>query len=368
MKHILVALALCALPATAFAQDVVCHACDHVAPYFRGVGGFIGTVADGVDEVTFVASCGSVTTTGQARIHGDTASQLFNHGNGAACDQEGGTLEIAGLEDGGWYWITEERNSAVGPLLRADVLGNETTALTNAGPGVTLAEGRGAVFLKELSTGRVGILSNILPAPEEDLEPMNACDYTGAGTPGSPYRRETSNCALGDGKTVLRALGPEDLYAGERSPIRPGGQVVRPVGAGASVDLKFDLWGNGTGHFTTAETGDPRLGHEGGIPLSAAFAGTYSSGGAGGATAIDAAGGASEGAAGLSIDAAANVATVTITPNDAYCSEDNDFSLTVTVTADATEPDQVTPGIVENPPANDEAATRSVVVVCPSGG
>ena len=368
MKHIRVALALCALPATAFAQDVVCHACDHVAPYFRGVGGFIGTVADGVDEVTFVASCGNVTTTGEAQVHGDTASQLFSHRNGLACDREDGALEIAGLEDGGWYWITEERNSAVGPLLRVDVLGNETTALTNAGPGVTLAEGRGAVFLKELSTGRVGILSNILPAPEEGLEPMNACDYTGAGTPASPYRRETSNCALGDGKAVLRVLGPEDLYTGERSPIRPGGQVVRPVGAGASVDLKFDLWGNGTGHFTTAETGDPRLGHEGGIPLTATFAGAYRSGGAVSAADIDAAGGPSEGAAGLSIDVAANVATVTITPNDAYCSEDNDYSLTVTVTADATEPDQVTPGIVENPPANDEAATRSVVVVCPSGG
>lgn len=367
MKHIRVALALCALPATAFAQNARCHACDHVAPYFRGVGGFIGTVADGVDEVTFVASCGSVTTTGQAPIHGDTASQLFNHGNGAACDQEGGTLEIAGLKDGGWYWITEARNSAVGPLLRVDVLGNETTALTSAGPGVTLAEGRGAVFLKELSTGRVGILSNILPAPQEDLETVNACDYTGAGTSASPYRRETSNCAMGDGRTVLRVLGPEGLYTGERDAIQPGGQVVRPVGEGGSVDVKFDLWGNGTGHFTTAETGNPRLGHEGGIPLTATFGGTYSSGGAGGGTAIDAAGGASEGAAGLSIDAAANVATVTITPNDDYCSENNDHPVTVTVTADATEPDQVTPNIVENPPANDEAAARSVVVVCPSG-
>lgn len=364
MKHILVALALCALPATAFAQDVACHACDHVAPYYRGVGGFIGTVAEGVDEVTFFASCGSVSVSGQARIHGDTASQLFNHANGAACDEEGGSLEIAGLEDGGWYWITEERNSAVGPLLRVDVLGNETTSLTNAGPGVTMAEGRGAVFLKELSTGRVGILSNILPAPEEDLEPVNACDYTGAGTPASPYVRETSNCAMGDGRAVLRALGPEGLYTGERNAISPGGQVIRPVAAGASVDVKFDLWGNGTGHFTTAETGDARLGHLGGTPLTATFAGTYSSGGAGGGTAIDAAGGASEGAAGLSLATADNVATMTITPNDAWCSENNDYPVTVTVTADATDPDQVTPGIVEND-AGDEAATRSVVVVCP---
>ncbi|MCY3972378.1 MAG: hypothetical protein OXG74_20785 [Acidobacteria bacterium] len=365
MKYIRVALALCALPAPAFAQNVSCQACDHVAPYFRGSGGFIGTVAEGVDEVTFVASCNSVTTTGEANIHGATASQLFNLGNGLACDQEGGSLEIAGLEDGGWYWITDETNSAVGPLLRADVLGNETTPVTSAGDGVTMSEGRGAVFLKELSTGRVGILPNILPVPEVDPEPVNVCDYTGAGTTASPYRRETSNCAMGDGKPVLRVLGPEGLYTGERSPIPAGGQVLRPVGAGGSVDVKFDLWGNGTGHFTTAETGDARLGHSGGTPLTATFTGTYSSGGAGGGTDIDAAGGVSETAAGLSIDTADDVATVTITPNETYCSEDNDHSLTVTVTADATAPDQVTPGIVENPPANDEAATSSVLVVCP---
>ena len=361
MKHIRVALALCALPAAAFAQSVVCQACDHVAPYYRGVGGFIGTVAEGAGEVTFVAFCGSVSTTGQARIHGETASQLFNHGNGLACDEEGGSLEIAGLEDGGWYWITEERNSAVGPLLRVDVLGNETTPLTSAGDGVTLAEGRGAVFLNELGTGRVGILPNILPVPEVDPEPVNVCDYTGAGTTASPYARETSNCAMGDGKPVLRVLGPAGLHTGERSAIPPGGEVVRPVGEGGPVDVKFDLRGNGTGHFTTAADGDPRLGHEGGVPLSATFAGAY---GSGGGTAIDAAGGTSEGAAGLSIATADNVATLTITPNDAWCGGENDHSLTVTVTADATEPDQVTPGIVEND-AGDEAAARAVVVVCP---
>lgn len=366
MKYIRVALALCALPAAAFAQNGRCQECDHVAPYFRGSGGFIGTVADGVDEVTFVASCGNVTTTGPARIHGETASQLFSHRNGLACDREGGTLEIAGLEDGGWYWITEERNSAVGPLLRVDVLDNETTALTGAGPGVTMEEGRGAVFLKELSTGRVGILPNILPAPDVEPAPVNVCDYTVAGTAASPtYSRETSNCMMGDGKTVLRVLGPEGLYTGERSAIPAGGEVLRPVGEGGSVDVNFDLRGNGTGHFTTAADGDARLGHAGGPALTATFTATYGSGGVGSGTAVDAAGGASESAAGLSIATAANVATLTITPNDAYCSKDNDYAATVTVTADATTPTEVTPGIVENPPDNDKAATHSVVVVCP---
>ena len=142
--------------------------------------------------------------------------------------------------------------------------------------------GKGAVYLKELSTGRVGILPTILPVPDVDPGPVNVCDYTGAGTTASPYRRETSNCMMGDGKAMLRVLGTEGLYTGERNAIPPGGEVLRPLAAGASVELTFDLRGNGSGHFTTAADGDARLGHAGGTPLSATFTGAYNAGGAGG--------------------------------------------------------------------------------------
>ena len=87
MKHIATALMLCAIPATGFTQDLSCNGCGHVAPYFRGSGGFIGTVADGVDQVTFVSFCGSVSTTGEAQVNGRTATQLFNQRNGLACGQ-----------------------------------------------------------------------------------------------------------------------------------------------------------------------------------------------------------------------------------------------------------------------------------------
>ncbi|MXX60111.1 MAG: hypothetical protein F4112_11555 [Holophagales bacterium] len=366
MKRIVIALTLGALPATALAQDLACLTCDHIVPYYRGHGGFIGTVAQDADEVTFVASCGSVTITGEATIQGDTASQLFNRGNGLLCDRDDGTFEIAGLEDGGWFWINDTWSSAVGNLISVDVLDNETVEITDPGDSVSISEGMGAAFLKHTASGRIGILPTILPVPEADLEPVNVCDYTGAGTTASPYRRETSNCALGDGGTVLRVLGPEDVYRAERSPIAPGGQVRRPVASGSSVDVEFDLWGNGTGHFTSAETGDARLGHAGGTPLTATFTGSYTAGGVDADTTVDAPGGASEGAAGLSIATADSVATLTITPNDDYCSEDNDYSVTVTIIADATAPDQVTPTIVElNPPTNDRAATHNITVVCP---
>ena len=363
MKHIPAVLVLCAVPATALAQTVSCRACDHIAPYFRGTGGFIGTVAEGTDEVVFLVSCGSVTITGEAQIHGDTASQLFNHRNGLACDREGGTLEVAGVEDGGWYWITADRNSAVGPLVRRDILNNGTTPLVDAGPGVTVSEGRGAVFLREVATGRVGVLLNILPVPPPD--PVNVCDYTGTGTGADPYVRETKNCMLGDGKTVLRAEGPADVHTARRSPIPDGGHVLRPLAAGSSVEVTFALWGNGSGHFTSSAEGDPRRGHLGGTPLSATLTGSYTASGPAGDTAIDTVGGPSESAAGLSMTTADNVATVTIMPNGSYCSRDNDYPVTVTVTADAIQPDEVAPNIVElNPPTNDRAATHVVTVRC----
>jgi len=366
MKQIAIALMLCVLPGTAFAQDLVCGGCDHVVPIYKGAGGFIGTPAAGVDEVTFVASCGSVTTTGEIPVQADTVSQSFNRDNGLRCDRDDGTFEIAGLEDGGWYWVNDTWSSAIGNLIAADVLDNEPVEITDPGDSVSISAGMGAAFLKHTASGRIGILPTILPVPEADLGPANVCDYTGAGTTASPYRRETTNCALGDGGTVLRVLGPEDVYAGERSPISPGGRVLRPVATDASVDVKFDLWGNGTGHFTSAETGDARLGHEGGTPLTATFTASYTAGGVDADTAVDAPGGTSESAAGLSIATAADVATLTITPNDDYCSEDNDYSVTVTITADATVPNEVTPAIVElNPPTNNRAAARSVAVVCP---
>ena len=192
MKHIALALMLCAIPATAFAQSVSCNGCDHVAPYFKGNGGFIGTVADGGDKVTFVVFCGSVSTTGEAQVNGRTATQLFNQRNGLACDREGGSLEIAGLEDGGWYWITDDMNSAVGSLVRIDVLDNMPTHPTDPGSDdITLTPGKGAVFVKQASTGRVGILPTILPAPGAAV--LRKCGF---GTEAARPRRRPIHAGL----------------------------------------------------------------------------------------------------------------------------------------------------------------------------
>ena len=246
MKHILVALALCALPATALAQSVVCQACEHIAPYFRGEGGFIATVAEDVDEVVFVASCGNVTITGEVGPGAGTVAQLFTYRNGLACDGDDGSLEISGLEDGGWYWITDARNSAVGSLIRKDVLDNEPTGITDAGAGVSMTMGRGAVYLKELRTGRVGILPNILPeAPPEDAAICGPRMNT--SWPNAYDRQVTSSCMLGNGRATIRLIGPGSFGA---SATITNGMVYRPNSG--TVTVLADLWLNETGSYSTA--------------------------------------------------------------------------------------------------------------------
>ena len=375
MKHILIALALCAAPAATFAQAVVCHACDHVAPYFRGEGGFIATVAEGVDEVTFVASCGSVSVTGEAEVHGDTASQLFSHRNGLACDEEDGSLEIAGLEDGGWYWVTDARNSAVGSLVSKDILDNETTAITSAGAGVSMTPGTGAVFLKEASTGRVGILPNILPSPP--AVPPRKCGYTGVAEADPDGTRVNIECALGDGGALVVATSTNAL-AGTTVRIPDKGVVTRPAGSG-SVVLLADLWGNGSGHYTTAPAGDPRLGHPefamSATGRSAArltgvnFEVSLSDGGPGPASDVQA--GSDNAVGGVSWNEDTNdEATISIAADSDYCSKTANHSATVVVTAfmgDANDAEQVTPFIARvasgaNP---GKVGSTSFTVVCP---
>ncbi len=250
MRRFTLALALSAIPAAAFGQDVSCSGCDHVAPWLRGEGGFIGTLAEDAGEVVFVASCGSVSTTGEAQVDGRTAVLLFNHRNGLACDREGGSLEIAGLKDGGWYWITDNLNSAVGNLVAKDILGNEPTVIASAGPGVTMTKGSGAVYLKESATGRVGILPNILPEPP--TAPTRKCGFSGAGTAASPGKPVQTACALGDGKANVLMTSTNGT-TGATVRIHDKGSITRPAGTG-SVVLVADLWGNGSGHYVASHS------------------------------------------------------------------------------------------------------------------
>ncbi len=361
MKRFATAMILAAIPATAVAQQVVCNDCDHIAPYFKGEGGFIGTVAEGADKVVFVASCGSVTTTGPARVDLGTASQLFNRENGLACGREGGSLQIAGLADGGWYWITDDMNSAVGSLVNRDILENETVDIASAGDGVTMTMGTGAVYLKETATGRVGLLPNILPEPPTAA--LRKCGYDRSGT---IYNRRNTDCALGDGGSLIQATSTNAI-TGAVAWIPHEGAVTRPSGTG-TVEVLVDLWANGSGHYTTDPAGNAGLGHP--ELATTALRGTLRLQSV--SYAISTRTGSQAAAlpsGGVTATTADSAATITIAADSAYCSTANNFPLHVDVIArldpDGAAKDQVTPSLTLTGGEAGEAGKMTFTVVCP---
>lgn len=363
---LMIALACLALPAATFGQVTVnCADCTHQLSVYMGEGGFVVEAEDADEKIAWVSTCEGVTVSGEmdADATGKFAHLLTN-ANGLACNgtSEKNKFELANVKDGGWFWVNDDMNSAVGNIVAQDVLDNDTTTITSAGDGVTMTKGTGAVFLKETATGRVGILSNILPMPEMDPVPVNYCDTTGAGKAGDAWKRETTNCMLKDGSTVVRAQGQADTYTGKKATIASGSMVTRP--ASGSVSITYDLWSAGGQYATTASEADHgkgnRLGHTGGNPLSASFSATATTGGPGSISDLS--------NAGLAISEAESVGTLTITPKSEYCSKDNNHSVTVTVLATATSPDQLTPPIKDTNSRVDgtQAASHKVTVSCPA--
>ena len=184
MKHIMIALVLCAIPAVAFGQvdaDTECPDPCYVAPYFSGSGGFVGkqAMADNAatmdkDEgaVTFAVTCDNVITTGSADVDDmGIARQVFNMDNGLACGAADGKIEISNLDPGGWYWIHDDPNSAVSSLVNVNVLGNANMVKPTDPGGVTMTamEGGAATFVKHEASGRVGILGHVMATPDPML-------------------------------------------------------------------------------------------------------------------------------------------------------------------------------------------------------
>ncbi len=248
MKHITIALVLCAIPAMAFGQTVTCDDCTHTVSYYKGMGGMIAT-ADGADMVTFVTSCGGVTRSGELEANDDGVVSMLFAGDYACEAEMGGSFELGPIMDGGWFWINDADNSAVGNLVAMDILDNDATDLTSAGNGVSMTMGSGAVFLKEAASGRVGILPNILPEP-----PAPAAVVCGPRRNSSwPYAydgQQTGSCMLGGGKTKIRLIGPGAYNS--RGMITTG-MVTRPsVG---SITVNADLWVDESGSYSTDTSG-----------------------------------------------------------------------------------------------------------------
>ena len=248
MKNFLMcALILCAIPAVAFGQTVTCDDCTHDVSVYMGSGGLIAETD--ADEVVFVATCGGVTTSGKWTPNDDgMVAKLFDDDNGLSCHSahEGNRLQLGPVMDGGWFYINDEMNSAVGNLVNHDILENEMTDIADAGESVTSMMGKGAVYLKHTS-GRVGILPTILP-----VEPPPATVMCGpTQSTRWPYGwtgQKASNCMLGNGGTKIRLQGPA---AYGRSGTISGGVVTRPA-IGEPLMVTADLWVNDeSGSYST---------------------------------------------------------------------------------------------------------------------
>ena len=250
MKHITIALVLCAIPAVAFGQTAACDGCDHQVSVYHGSGGLIAT-ADDAEMVNYRASCGGVTRTGELEANDDGVVSMLLTGD-LACMDEDGTFELGPIMDGGWFWITDETNSAVGGLVSKDILDNEDTDLTDAGEGVTMTMGAGAVLLKETATGRVGLLPNILPEPPAPDAVTCGARATPNTNPTAYTSQASRSCMLGGGGTKIQVVGP--AAHGRRGQIA-GGTVTRPA-TGNPLMLDVDLWVDESGSYNTGNLDD----------------------------------------------------------------------------------------------------------------
>ena len=169
-KCLILALLFSAIPAIAQGQLETVVACEdpcYVAPFFKGQGGFVAQGRTGT-EVVFAVSCGSTVQTPTAEQDSEgIVRQLLTWDNGLACDADGGgELQIDKIQPGGWYWIHDERNAAVSPLVRAASLaGPPTIPFDPGGVTMTTRDGGAGTFVKHETSGRVGILHHVLPAP-----------------------------------------------------------------------------------------------------------------------------------------------------------------------------------------------------------
>ena len=396
MKHIMIALVLCAIPAVAFGQTVSCDNCTHQLSVYMGSGGFVATHDDDMDaeKVTWVATCNGITRNGELEPDKDGTVRALLAGDLACHAEGGGSFRLGPVTDGGWFWLTREKSSAVGNLVALDLFDdkgmsvNEMAEITSAGDGVTMMAGKGAVYLEEAATGRVGILPTILPEPMMEEDPPAKCGFAGAGSGGNPYRRVVSDCMMGDGGVTVLATTYNALTGGTAQ-VTNGSSITRPGGTGVA-EVTIDLWGNGTGHFTTSAEGVAAASP---VPANINFLRgqksvamtplrpvtrytgvTYRAVAGSGPTAAGYDNNTAMGGITLSTDTA-NVAMISIAADPAHCSKTNNHTATVTVYADVaageTGQAQVTPSIKvagarANPTNPTQAGMVSFNVVCPA--
>ncbi len=233
MKNILsLAVLVGAVPALLFGQvtvDCPAETCQ-VAPYFQGTGGFVGESAgnDGDNAVRFFVICGNLTISSSVLPDADgIVRKALTEEEGLYCRAgDGGRLEFDNLKAGGWYWINDERNSAVSAMIPKDAVGNEQIVPVDPG-GVIMTRVAGSVgtYARHPPTGRVGIIPHIVPA-----RPAPGCSG-----------------AVGDATATDCHLGSAVGWSLAASPPR----VIRPTGTDDAKEVTVRLMG--TNFITTGD-------------------------------------------------------------------------------------------------------------------
>ena len=232
MKQIIpFALVAATVPALLAAQtgSAECPRCQ-VAPYFAGEGGFVGESAGygGSDEVELFVVCADRTIS--VRVQPDSngiVRETLNAANGRNCPAGArGTLEVDNLKPGAWYWINDDRNSAVAAFIPKDAVGNDQIDVTDPG-GVEIDTPAGGIgtYVKHVPTGRVGIIPRIVPA-----RPIAGCS-------GMVGAASASDCHLGSSDGWRLSVSPSE--------------VIRPLGTDPAKEVVVRLLGE---NFITTRT------------------------------------------------------------------------------------------------------------------
>ncbi len=219
----------------------------YVAAFTDASGGFVAEAANEDDDetmdedesvVTVAVACDGYAKAGRLTPNDEGMVSAHFGDDDLACDDGTGTALIQGIMPGGWYWINDEISSAVGSLLPLSVYGNEPTLPTMPG-GILTAKSQeftvlgkdyepAATFVKHADSGRVGILSHLLP-----MKPKRRC-----------ADKVQNDCVL-DAMYSITATGPDGDVA--------NGSVVHRNTGENTVELNLSVTGDG--HLPTTGTG-----------------------------------------------------------------------------------------------------------------
>ena len=139
---------------------------EYVTPYWQGRGGVVVRPAEGRTSVKVRVQCGATYSTMTPSSGGDgVVAELVrkDYCTDAEGEPKQGRLTVTGAAPGGWYWVSGDRNSAVAPLMCADLLGGP--AAVDPG-GVSSRITEDGTYFSHDTNRLIGVVPHIVPDRE----------------------------------------------------------------------------------------------------------------------------------------------------------------------------------------------------------